>query len=176
MIKFGLFWFYRRKFSNLHYFVINSPWQRVGPFIWINFTQGCFVLSIVEIGRQVLERKIFKLVNVFSLFHYYLPLEKGMALYLNKHELPSLKDTLCQVWMNWPTFSGEEDIFKLVNIFSLFIIISRWKRAGSFIWTNLNSLHPRILCAKFGWNLPSSSGEDFLNFVNVFLLFCNYLS
>ena len=113
MIKFGIFWFYRRKYSNLHYFVINSPWQRVGPFIWINFTQGCFVLSIVEIGRQVLERKIFKLVNVFSLFHYYLPLEKGMALYLNKHELPSPKDTLCQVWMKLAHFFWRRRFFRI---------------------------------------------------------------
>ena len=32
-----------------------------------------------------------------------------------------------------------------------------------FIWTNLNPLHPRMLCAKFGWNWPSvSREEDFL--------------
>ena len=31
--------------------------------------------------------------------------------------------------------------------------------------------HPRILCAKFGWNWPSGS----LNFVNVFSLFCYHL-
>ena len=29
-----------------------------------------------------------------------------------------------------------------------------------FIWTNLNPLHPRRLCAKFGWNWPSGSGEE----------------
>ena len=31
----------------------------------------------------------------------------------------------------------------------------------SFRWTNLNPLHPRMLCAKFGWNWPNGSGEDF---------------
>ena len=30
-------------------------------------------------------------------------------------------------------------------------------------------------CAKFGWNKPSGSGEEFFNFVNVFSLFRNYL-
>ena len=129
----------------MHYLVIISPWKRVGPYIWINFTQRCFVLSIVEIGRQVLERKILKFVNVFSLFHYYLPLEKGRALHLKKHELPSPKDTLCQVWLKLAHFFWRRFFFKLVNIFSLLVIISRWKRAGPFIWTNLNSLHPRIL-------------------------------
>ena len=29
-----------------------------------------------------------------------------------------------------------------------------------FIWTNLNPLHPRVLCTKFGWNWPSGSGEE----------------
>ena len=37
------------------------------------------------------------------------------------------------------------------------------------IWTNLNSVHPRMLCAKFGWNWTIGSGEDF------FLSFqCNF--
>ena len=29
-----------------------------------------------------------------------------------------------------------------------------------WIWTNLNPLHPRMVCAKFGWNWASGSGED----------------
>ena len=55
--------------------------------------------------------------------------------------------------------------------FHHFVIISPWKRAGSFIWTNLNPIHPRMLYAKFGWNWSSG----LLNFVNVFSLFRNYL-
>ena len=44
--------------------------------------------------------------------------------------------------------------------FRYFAFIAPWKRAGPFIWTNLN---PRMLCAKFGWNWLSGSGEeDFL--------------
>ena len=60
--------------------------------------------------------------------------------------------------------------------FCYFVIISLWIRAGPFIRTNLNPLHARMLCAKFVWNWSSGSGEeDFLNFVNVFLLYRNYL-
>ena len=48
----------------------------------------------------------FKFVNVFSLFHNYLPLEKGMVLPLDKHESQSPKDALCQVWLKyWPSGS-----------------------------------------------------------------------
>ena len=44
-----------------------------------------------------------------------------------------------------------ENILKFRKVyFHYFIIISPWKRAGPFIWTNLNPLHPRMLCAKFG--------------------------
>ena len=40
------------------------------------------------------------------------------------------------------------------------------------LWTKLNLIHPRKLCAKFGWNWPSGSGEeDFLNFLNAFHYF-----
>lgn len=38
-------------------------------------------------------------------------------------------------------------------------IISPFKRVWSFIWTNLNPLHPIMLSAKFGWNWPSRSEE-----------------
>ena len=45
-----------------------------------------------------------------------------------------------------------------------------------FIWTNLNLLHLRMHCAKFGWKWPSGSGEgDLFNFVNAFSLFRHYL-
>ena len=60
--------------------------------------------------------------------------------------------------------------------FHYFVIISPWKRAGPFIWTNLNPLHPRMLCIKFGWNWPSGSGEEhFYKLSILFLLFPNYL-
>ena len=60
---------------------------------------------------------------------------------------------------NWPYSSWEEDFLISSMYFHYFVIISTWKRAGPFVWTNLNPLHPRMLCAMFG-----------LNFVNVFSL------
>ena len=104
-----------------HYFVIISPWKRVGPFIWTNLN----------------------------------PLHPRM---------------LCVKFRwSWPSGSGEEDFLISSMYFHYFIIISPLKRTGPFIWTNLNPLHPRMLCAKFGWNWPSGSGEEgFKNFVNVY--------
>ena len=61
-----------------------------------------------------------------------------------------------------------------VNDFRYFVIIFPWKWPWSFIWTdldplqprialhlkNLDLLHPRMLCAKFGWNWISGFGEE----------------
>ena len=38
--------------------------------------------------------------------------------------------------------------------------ISPCKRVWPFSRTNLNLLHPRVICAKYSWNWPSGSGED----------------
>ena len=46
--------------------------------------------SLVEIGPAAQEKKIFKLVHVFSQFRNYLPLEKGGTLHLKKLEFPSV--------------------------------------------------------------------------------------
>ena len=59
-----------------------------------------------------------------------------------------------------PVVLGKKFFLILSMYFHYFIIISPWKRAWPFIWTNLNPLHPGILCAKFGWNWPSGSGEE----------------
>ena len=48
---------------------------------------------------QLLWRRFFKFVKVFSQFRNYLPLEKGGSLHLSKLESPLPKDALCQVWL-----------------------------------------------------------------------------
>ena len=72
----------------------------------------------------------------------------------------------------WLSGSGEKDFLISSMYFHYFIIISSWKRAGPFICTNLNPLHPGILSIKIGWNWPSSSGEeDFLKLSIYFYYF-----
>ena len=56
--------------------------------------QRCCVLSMVEIGRLVLERKIFNYGDAFSLLCNYLPLEKGRALHLYKLDSTSAKGVM----------------------------------------------------------------------------------
>ena len=86
----------------------------------------------------------------FSLFCYYLPLDMDVDLHLNKLESPSPKNDLWKVW------------FKLVQWFwrRQIKFLQCMKNKWSFIWTNLNHLHQRMLSAKFGWNWPCGSGEE----------------
>mgnify|MGYP003686606297 CR=1 FL=1 len=68
---------------------------------------------------------------------------------------------LCAMFgWNWPSVSGEKEFLISSMNFHYFVIISPLKRTGSFIWTNLNPLHPRMLCAKFGWKWSCGSGEE----------------
>ena len=53
----------------------------------------------------------------------------------------------------------EKSIFKFRQyIFCYFVIYLSVEKF--FIWKNLNSLHPRMLYANFGWSWPSGSEED----------------
>ena len=45
------------------------------------------------------KRRFLNIFNIILHFCYYFPLKKGLAIHLNKHESPSSKDTLCQVWL-----------------------------------------------------------------------------
>ena len=45
------------------------------------------------------------------------------------------------------------DFFILWIYFWYFVIIFPWKKEWLFIYTHLNLLHPRMLCAKFGWKV-----------------------
>ena len=60
--------------------------------------------------------------------------------------------------------------------FSCVKIISPWNRVGLSIWKNLNPLLPRMLCAKYDWKWSTGSWEEICYFVNLFFLFCNFLS
>ena len=102
-------------------------------------------------------RRFFNFVDVFSLFLNYPPWKRaGPFIWKNLNPLYPRMLRAKFSW-NWLSGPGEKDFIILSMYFHYFVIISPWKRAGSFIWTNLNPLHPRMLCAKFGWNWPSQA-------------------
>ena len=91
-----------------HHFVIISSWKGAGPFIWTNLNPLHPMMLCAKFGWFWI-RRFLNFVNVFSLFHKYLPLEKGRALHLNKLESPSPMDTCAKFGWNWTSGSGEED-------------------------------------------------------------------
>jgi hypothetical protein len=70
---------------------------------------------------------------------------------------------LCQVWLNLACWFWRRRFLKFSLHFYSFAIISPWRRATTFIWTNLKPLSPRMICAKSRWNWPSGSGEEVKN-------------
>ena len=92
------------------------------------------------------------------------PLEKGLDLHIKMNPM------LCAKF-GWKCFSGSGEDFKKFSImyFYYVAIISTFRRACPFIWEKkLESLHPRMLCAKFGWKWPRS---EFLKFWMYFYYF-----
>ena len=67
---------------------------------------------------------------------------------------------MSQVWFKLAQWFWRTRFFNYFNAFYLFRNYLPWKGTGPFIWTHLNPLHPRMHCAKFGWNWPRGSGEE----------------
>ena len=131
--------------------------------------------SLVEIGQAVLE-KIFKYVNVFLLFCNYLPLEKGVALHLNKLESPSPRNALCKELLKLVHWFWRRRFLNFFNIFLLFHNYLPLEKGVAHHLNKLESPSPRdALCYVWLKLVHWFWRRWFLNFFHVFLLFCNYL-
>ena len=82
-------------------------------------------------------------VNVFSLFRNYLPLEKGGGLHLKKKlESPSPKDALCQVWLKLAKRFMRRRFLNFVNVFLLFRYYLLLKKGRTLHLNKLESSLP----------------------------------
>ena len=80
---------------------------------------------------------------MFLQFQNYLPLEKDVALHLNKLEFLSPKDALCQVWLKLAQQFWRTKFLNFVNVFllfhnwielNIFYCIYKYKRIGYKGW------------------------------------------
>ena len=102
-------WFLRRRLLNFIYVFsllrscIISSLKRAYAFIGINLNPLDSRMLCANFysnwPSDFWEEGSKNFVNVFSVFCYYLPLKRGMALHLKKAECPSTKNTLCQFWL-----------------------------------------------------------------------------
>ena len=109
-------------------------------------------------------------LNCTNIYFCCVLIEKTMA----QLEFPLFKHALRLTKLELAKASEEKNM-KCHQCFLYYFTItciSSWKRPWPFIWTKLYFRHPRILCAKFGWNwLSGSRVEDFFYLVYVFSLF-----
>ena len=102
--------------------------------------------------------------NMFSILFYKLAIIspcRRASLFMWKKNLNFLYPTMIygKFGWNWPCCS-EVEHFKIFSIyFYYFAIIYIYGRVWAFICKNLNSMYPRMLCAKFGWNWSISFKE-----------------
>ena len=117
-----------------------------------------------------LEKKdYFKLVNEFWQFPYYLSMEKGMALYLNKRNFPSPKDAVCNCFVE---IGLVVLFFNFLNLFLLFCNYLPMEKGVAHLFHELKFPLPKnALCqvllklAQWFWR------RIFLDLSNVFFTF-----
>ena len=68
--------------------------------------------------------------------------------------------------------SGEKSLLYFVYIFLLLNKYPPWKKGGALLLNKLDSHHPRMVCAKFGWNWRNGLGEDFWLLL---MYFCDFV-
>ena len=116
--------------------------------------------SLFEIGLVVLKKKIFKVRQCIFAISLLSPLRKGRGPIFEQTWILITQNAVCQVWLKLALWFLRGRFLRFVNVFSIFPYDLPLEKGVALPWTNLNLHHPRLLCAKFGWNWPSGSGEE----------------
>lgn len=78
----------------------------------------------------------------------------------NKLESHLPKNALCKVGWKWPSTSGIIFFLNFVNVISLFRWYLHLEKGWVLPLNKLNCLYSKVLCAKFGLDWRSDSGEE----------------
>ena len=106
----------------------------------IPFTQPTLCQIWLKLAQWFWRRNFFNLVNIFSLSHNYLPLEKVGTLHLNELESPSTKDAFCHVWLKW---FWRRRFLNFGNAFSLFVNYFPLEKGGALHLNKFDSPSPK---------------------------------
>ena len=99
-----------------------------------------------------------------------------MVIHLKKLESPSLKDALCQDWLKLAQCFWRRGFFNFINEFLLFLNNLPLEKDRDLLLNKLKSpLSKDALCQVWLKLAERFWRRRFLNFFNVFSLFCNYL-
>ena len=115
-------WFWRRRFLDILNMILHFryylPFEK-GVTLHLNnletpLTKDAVCQDWFKQGQWFWRRRFSNILNRNSLFRYYLPLEKGVDLNLNKLESPPPKDAFYQVWLKLAQWFWRR---RLLNIF-----------------------------------------------------------
>ena len=109
------------------------------------------------------------------LYSKYLPLQKGVALPLNKIEIQSFKDAVCQVWLKLTHWFWRRRFLNFVNLLSLFHNNLQLKKGVALHLNKLEFPASKDALCQVWLKLVLWFKSRFLRFINVFLLLHNYL-
>ena len=104
------------------YLIIISPWKKAES----QSPKDDLCQVWLKLPHWFWRRRFLNFINIFLLFHHYLPLVKCVALHWYK--LNPLHPR--KFGWNWPPGFAKEIFFNFINVFSYFVIISPWKRGG----------------------------------------------
>jgi hypothetical protein len=137
-----------------------APSNPLGPWfqqIWIPNMSESYHVNLSFSGLVVI-KKIFKRPPSFCIFVIISPFNRVR---------PSIRTILNPLYLrmvcikfhwNWPAHSGEDFLKFSVHFYS-FAIIFPWRKGLPFIWTILNPLHLRMICANVGYSRLGGYGE-----------------
>jgi hypothetical protein len=94
-------------------------------------------------------RRFLKISNVFLLFRYYLPLERGYLIPLSNLKSPTPKDDFCKVWLKLAKCFWKRRFLNDSIPFLHFCDYLPFEEELALYLINLNFPHPRIICTKF---------------------------
>ena len=130
--------------------------------VWLNWTElSSPKNALCQVWLKLAQKDFFFILSMcFRYFVIFFPWSRTRP-FICKNLNFIHQTMLCTKFgWNWPSGFGA-NIFCISSMyFCYFVIISPWKKELPFIWTNLNSLHPKMFCAKFDWNWPSGSEEE----------------
>jgi hypothetical protein len=140
-------------------FSIVAPPNPRGPLFeqtWIYIISESFHVNMTSSRSMVRERKIFKWPH--PIFVIISPLKRTWP-FLKQFRIPFTQG------FNWNWPSGSEDLFFLISVY-FYQIFWYFLPLGKGVPLHLNNSNPltlRMICANFGYNWPSGSGEEVEN-------------
>ena len=133
----------KKRKKNIIYFIIIYCF-----FIWRNLNPPHLCQVWLKLAQWFWRRRFLNFVNVFSLLHNYLPMEKDWDLHLNKPESLSPKDALCQVWLKLAQWRRR--FWNFINVFSLFHDYLPLVKCRALYLNKLESPSPKDALVKIG--------------------------